>query len=128
MKLKLKRRINEFKEIFFDFERKAIIMKCESLDEVRENIDRIDRKIVKLIAERSTYVAQAANFKKDSDDVKAPQRVEKIINKVRDLASKNYVNPDIVEKIYREMIKCFTNYELVEHGKLVQKDRDKYGI
>jgi isochorismate pyruvate lyase len=37
-------------------------MKCENLEQVRENIDRIDREIVKLIAERSTYVAQAAKF------------------------------------------------------------------
>lgn len=31
-------------------------MKCENLEEVRENIDRIDRDIVKLIVERSKYV------------------------------------------------------------------------
>lgn len=97
-------------------------MKCESLEEVRENIDRIDRNIVKLIAERSTYVAQAANFKKNSHEVKAPQRVEKVINKVRNLASENHVNPDIVEKIYREMINSFINFELYEHEKITKRD------
>lgn len=96
-------------------------MKCENIEEVRENIDRIDKEIVKLIAERSTYVAQAANFKKTSDDVKAPQRVEKIISKVRALASENSVNPDIVENIYREMINSFINFELLEHEKLKEK-------
>ena len=93
-------------------------MKCESLEEVRENIDRIDRKIVKLIAERSKYVVQAANFKKNSDDVKAPERVDKIINKVRALANDDGVNPDIVENIYRTMINSFINFELSEHEKL----------
>lgn len=97
-------------------------MKCKNLEAVRENIDRIDKEIVKMIAERSIYVAQAANFKKNSDDVKAPQRVEKVITKVRTLADGNLVNPDIVEKIYREMISCFTNFELVEHAKLVEKE------
>jgi len=97
-------------------------MKCENLDQVRENIDRLDREIVKLISERSTYVAQAANFKKESDDVKAPQRVEKIINKVRGLAQEDCVNPDIVENIYREMINSFINFELSEHEKLTQKE------
>jgi len=99
-------------------------MKCENLEEVRGNIDRIDKQIVKLIAERSTYVAQAANFKKNSEEVKAPQRLEKVINKVRSLACENDVNPDIVEKIYREMINCFTNFELLEHEKLTQKEDD----
>ena len=97
-------------------------MKCENLEQVRGNIDMIDRNIVKLIAERITYVAQAANFKKNSKEVEALQRVEKVINRVRNLASENHVNPDIVEKIYREMITCFTNFELSEHEKLTQKE------
>jgi len=46
-------------------------MKCNSLEEVRENIDSIDDKIIKLIAERSDYVRQAAYFKKSKTDVKA---------------------------------------------------------
>lgn len=40
-------------------------MQCNSLDEVRENIDRIDDEIIKLIAKRGNYVAQASAFKKD---------------------------------------------------------------
>lgn len=39
-------------------------MKCNSLEEVRENIDRIDDNIIKLIAERGSYVLQASEFKK----------------------------------------------------------------
>lgn len=97
-------------------------MKCGNLNEVRENIDRIDREIVKLIAERSAYVTQAANFKKDAEDVQAHQRVEKVINKVRDLANDNDVNPDIVENIYRKMISSFINFELSEYEKLRQKE------
>jgi isochorismate pyruvate lyase len=96
-------------------------MNCKNLEEVRGNIDKIDREIVKLIAERSTYVVQAVNFKKNSDEVKAPQRVEKVINKVRDLAHENNVNADIVENIYREIINSFINFELSEHEKLREK-------
>lgn len=62
---------------------------CISLDEVRKNIDRIDREIVELISERSTYVRQAAGLKKTTDDVTAPKR----------------------------MISCFIKYEMKEVGK-----------
>jgi len=55
-------------------------MKCDSLEEVRENIDNIDDKIIKLIAQRSDYVKQAAYFKKSKTDVKVADRVEKIID------------------------------------------------
>jgi isochorismate pyruvate lyase len=40
-------------------------MKCSSLEEVRENIDRIDNEIINLIAQRGKYVVQASSFKKD---------------------------------------------------------------
>jgi isochorismate pyruvate lyase len=88
---------------------------CRTIEEVRENIDRIDREIVELISQRSHYVEQAAKFKKTTQDVKAPARVEEIILRVRGLAVENQLDPDIVEKVYRTMIACFIDYELKAH-------------
>lgn len=92
-------------------------MKCSSLEEVRNNIDRIDDEIIKLIAERSTYVVQASAFKKNEDGVKAPNRVEAVVAKARQRAEQYGVNPDIAEAVYREMISCFVNLELEEFNK-----------
>lgn len=89
-------------------------MKCESLEQVRENIDRIDNEIIKLIAERGTYVVQASAFKKDEDGVKDTGRVEKVIAKVREKAEEYGANPDMVEAIYREMISRFVSMEMNE--------------
>ena len=58
-------------------------MKCNSLEEVREQIDQIDDAIIRLIAERGKYVVQASMFKKDEKSVAAPNRVEAVIKKVR---------------------------------------------
>jgi len=92
-------------------------MECKSLEEVRNNIDKIDNQIVKLIAERGLFVKQASKFKKDSSDVKAPQRVEAVIKKVRTLAAEYGANPDMIEKIYRVMIEGFINMEMDEFKK-----------
>lgn len=89
-------------------------MICKSLEEVRENIDRIDTEIIKLIAERGTFVKQAANFKKDENGVKAPDRVQKVISGVREKAEKYNADPDMCEALYREMISCFVNAEMQE--------------
>lgn len=89
-------------------------MICANLEEVRSNIDRIDNEIIKLIAERSDYVKQASSFKKSEDGVKAPNRVETVINKVRSKAEEYGANPDMVEKLYREMISSFINMEMDE--------------
>ncbi len=90
---------------------------CKTIEEVRENINRIDREIVGLISQRSSYVMQAAKFKKTTEDIKAPSRVEEVISKVRRIAVENHLDPDIVEKIYRTMITCFIDYELKAHKK-----------
>ncbi len=90
---------------------------CRDLDEVRENINRIDREIIKLISERSSYVRQAARFKNTKEDVRAPKRVEEVIAKVRTLAEREGLDPDIAEEVYRTVITCFINYELKEHRK-----------
>lgn len=86
-------------------------IECKSLDEVRENIDRIDKDLIRLIAERSTFVNQAAKFKKTDSDVEALKRVEQVINKVRGLAQSQNLNPDIAETIYRTMIAAFIQQE-----------------
>ncbi|PWG66901.1 chorismate mutase [Bifidobacterium callitrichidarum] len=85
---------------------------CESLDEVRANIDCIDDQLVDLIAERGAYVAQAAQFKRNADDVKASSRVDAVIAKVRGLAETSHVDPDLVEAVWRTMIEHFTNTEM----------------
>lgn len=92
-------------------------MTCKSLEEVRSNIDRIDNEIIKLIAERGTYVMQASAFKKDEDGVKDTGRVEKVIAKVRSKAKEYGADPDMVEALYQEMISRFVSMELTEFQK-----------
>lgn len=93
-------------------------MKCNSLEEVRENIDRIDDNIIKLIAERGSYVLQASEFKKSEEGVKAPNRVEVVIQKVRAKALEYGANPDMVEALYREMIARFVSMEMDAYKKM----------
>lgn len=95
-------------------------MLCNSLEEVRANIDRIDNEIIKLIAERGTYVVQASKFKKDEDGVKDTGRVEKVIAKVRSKAEEYGADSDMVEALYREMILRFVNMEMSEFHKNTQ--------
>jgi isochorismate pyruvate lyase len=95
---------------------------CTSIEEVRSNIDRIDRQIVALLAERGIFVKQAARFKKTTDDVKAPQRVEQVIAKVTALSQELGANPSVTEQVYRAMISGFINAELTEHAALNTKE------
>lgn len=96
---------------------------CHSIEEVRSHIDRIDRQIVALIAERGGYVKQAAKFKKTAEDVRAPQRVEQVIAKITALSRELGANPSVTEPVYRTMISAFIAAELAEHAALQDDGR-----
>ncbi len=84
---------------------------CKSLAEVRENIDRIDRDLVRLMAQRQKYVAEAGRFKANPAAVSAPARVEQVIEKVKKLAREEGLAEAVAEKAFRAMIAGFEDYE-----------------
>lgn len=93
-------------------------VQCQSLEDVRQNIDRLDHAIVTLLAERGQFVKQAAAFKTTQQDVRAPARVEQVIAKVKALSHEAGANPQVVEQVYRAMIAAFIEAELAEHAAL----------
>jgi isochorismate pyruvate lyase len=84
---------------------------CRTLGEVRSNIDRLDKEIVRLIAERSRYVHEAARFKANPAQVEAPERAEAVVRKAMATAEQDGLPPKIAEATYRAMIRAFIEYE-----------------
>ena len=84
---------------------------CQSLAEIRAQIDRLDQAMVELLAQRGSYVLAAARFKHSEAEVTAPQRVEQVIARVRAMAQTQGASPDVVERVYRELIAAFTEAE-----------------
>jgi isochorismate pyruvate lyase len=84
---------------------------CKTLGEVRENIDRLDREIVRLIAERGRYVHEAARFKANPAQVEAPERAEAVVRKAMGIAEQDGLSPKVAEATYRAMVRGFIDYE-----------------
>ena len=87
---------------------------CKTLDEVREEVDGIDEMIISQIAKRNAYIKQAAKFKTSVDEVKADDRVEAVIQNVRQKALANDMSPNMMEDIYRLMINEMVETEIAE--------------
>jgi isochorismate pyruvate lyase len=86
--------------------------RCKTINEVREAIDCIDQKIIQLLAHRYGYVKEVVRFKEPTEDsVVAQSRLDAVISSRRALAKKNGLNPDVIEKIYRELINYFISEE-----------------
>lgn len=93
-------------------------MHCNSLVEVRAEIDRVDRLMLALLAERGVYVKQAARFKSSAAEVPAPQRVEQVVAGVTGLALELGADPAVAEATWRAMIAAFVQSELAVHAAL----------
>ncbi len=92
--------------------------KCNSIADVRDNIDRLDVTLVALLAERGAYVREAARLKPRKADVVDRARIADVIAKVRGQAESHGFDADVIEAIYRSMIDRFIAFEEREFEKL----------
>lgn len=80
------------------------IRRCNSLDDVRMNIDRLDEEIIPLLCERIQYITQAAQFKETEHDVRIFGRIEAIITRARAYADLAEIDAEYIEYVYRAII------------------------
>jgi isochorismate pyruvate lyase len=84
---------------------------CETKDEVRAEIDRIDQALLELLAERHRYVTRMAEIKTDPHEAYDPARIEAVIEKQRKRAEALKLDEDQAELIWRTLIDWNVNYE-----------------
>ncbi|MGD9667870.1 MAG: chorismate mutase [Hyphomicrobiaceae bacterium] len=85
---------------------------CFEMPEVRAEIDRIDRALVDLIAERFGYVDRAWQLKQDGPEgAVVPWRIQQVIDRVTERAEQRGVSPALIEALWRQMIGWFIQYE-----------------
>jgi len=84
---------------------------CRDMAQVREEIDRVDARLVDLISKRFEYVDRAWQLKKSPADATVPWRIEQVIERVRTHARQKGIPPRLVEALWRQMIGWFIQYE-----------------
>ena len=89
-----------------------------SLDEIRSNIDEIDKEIVVLLCKRGELVKHAARFKPHPSNVKDLKRLEQIIEKVTSYAKEVNFDSFTIENIYRNMIEQYIQLEMKTYSDL----------
>lgn len=94
---------------------------CQTMADVRRNIDALDDRIVALVAERSAYVAQAARIKQRADQVYDQARIDFIIERVRAQARAAGAPEAVLEVAYRAMIAASIDFERGEFQRLRQE-------
>ena len=85
---------------------------CSTMEELRGDIDQLDRVIVELLSIRQGYMDQAARIKQKRNQVRDEDRVEDVVAKVMAHANKVGAHPELVENLYRQMIEWCITYEM----------------
>jgi isochorismate pyruvate lyase len=84
---------------------------CQTKEDVRAEIDRIDQELLTRFAERHRYVTRMAQIKTDPHEALDPVRIEAVIKKQRGRAEELELDEDQAELIWRTLINWNVNYE-----------------
>ena len=78
---------------------------CNNMDELRHHIDKLDVKIIELLANRSKFIDRATELKKSNGmPARIPERIESVVSNARNAAEELDLDADLVEKIWRILI------------------------
>ena len=84
---------------------------CAAMEDVRFEIDRLDRILVGLLAERQRYIEAAGRIKPRAEEVRLEWRIEDVVAKVLAEADKTGLSKRIAEPVWRQLIECCIAHE-----------------
>jgi len=85
---------------------------CSGMDDIRIEIDNMDRDIIAILGKRFEYVKAAAKYKTSETSVRAPDRFKAMLEQRRVWASSEGLSPDAIEKMYRDLVNHFIKEEM----------------
>ncbi|HDR27270.1 chorismate mutase [Rhodovulum sp.] len=90
---------------------------CRSMAELRAQIDALDGDLVALLAERARYIDRAAELKPaEALPARIGARIDEVIARVRARAEAEGLDPELVERLWRELIEWSIAREEVAMG------------
>ncbi len=76
------------------------------IDEIRKDVDKLDRMIVQILGERAKLASKMADIKRENGiQLHQLKREKEMIKSGRILAGEFGVNPDLVESIFKAITK-----------------------
>ena len=83
----------------------------KKLSKIRNKLDKLDNKLINLIKRRTILVNEVLKLKELKKDIIDKKRIHLILKKVRNKSIKNKIDPKITNRIWKNMILSFIDYE-----------------
>lgn len=87
--------------------------KCQNMQDVRREIDRIDRALVRMLAQRLTYIERAGHIKNDRNSVRDEARINDVLSKVSAACAQEDFPFTIAEPVWRQLMEGCIAHEFV---------------
>lgn len=93
---------------------------AETMAEVRYEVDRLDRLLVAILAERQSMMDAAARIKGHRGAVHDRVRIEDVVEKVKAECARQGLSPAIAEPVWRTLIDRCIAYEFASFDALAR--------
>jgi len=83
----------------------------KKLNKLREKLDNLDNSFINLIKKRTAIVKEVLKLKETKSQIVDKKRINFILKQIRKKSIKNKIDPKITNKIWKNMILSYIEYE-----------------
>ena len=85
--------------------------KRKKLSKIRSELDKIDNSLIKIIKKRTFLVKKVLELKDRKNQIVDQKRIDLILRNIKKKSIKNNIDPKITNKIWKNMIYAYIDFE-----------------
>ena len=86
-------------------------LKKKKLNKIRSELDKLDNSLIKIIKKRTNLVKKVLALKDKKNQIVDQKRIKTILKSIRKKSLMNNIDPLITNKIWRNMISAYIDFE-----------------
>ena len=86
-------------------------LKRKKLSKIRLELDKLDNNLIKIIKKRTNLVKKVLALKDKKNQIVDAKRIKMILRNIKIKSIKNRIDPKITNKIWKNMISAYIDYE-----------------
>ena len=86
-------------------------LKRKKLSKIRSELDKLDNSLIKIIKRRTNLVKKVLALKEKKNQIVDQKRIKSILANIRKKSLKNNIDPKITNKIWKNMIWAYIDFE-----------------
>ena len=86
-------------------------LKKKKLAKIRLELDNLDNSLIKIIKKRTNLVKKVLSLKEKKNQIVDQKRINSILKNIKKKSLKNNIDPKITNKIWKNMIAAYIDFE-----------------